>query len=124
MENLETDVIYISYRNDDDKTELWRISPVTKIAEFIPIPKKPSEYFTRCTKAATTMDIRYITEYLIPLGYCEFERDGDQLHFKLYSDDPPGTIMKTKDCDTCNKSLIINVDETTCIGCKHMKSVE
>ena len=116
MEN--EDVSYISYRNEEDINELWRISPITKIAEFIPIPKEPSEYFTRCSKQAKSMDIKYITEYLIPLGYCEFERDGDQLHFKQYDDDPEGTIMKTKTCDTCSTVCIINIEETACMSCR------
>ena len=36
--NENDEVIYISYRNDDEKKELWRVSPVTKIAEFVVQP--------------------------------------------------------------------------------------
>ena len=137
MENETEDVTYISYRNDEDKKELWRVSPVTRIAEFVVQPDnllptlrreprknesdtpyiKYQEYYTSCVKKAKVLEIRYITEYLIELGYCEFEKEGDQLHFKTYDDDPVGTIMKTKVCDTCNESCILNIDKTTCMVC-------
>ena len=150
MEN--EDVIYISYRNDEDKKKLWRVSTATKIAEFVVQPDnvrptlrseltkkevkenekirktdreliktpyvKYQEYYTSCVKKSNVLDIKYITEYLIPLGYCEFQREGHQLKFSSYDDDPAGTIMKTKTCETCGNSYIINIDETNCVHCR------
>ena len=155
MEN--EDVTYVSYRNDEGTKELWRVSPVTKIAEFIVQPdnmvpslrntlttqeaktnekrdddkkiKTPfgiyTEYYKSCfSKIDKESEIDYITEYLIKLDYCEFEKEGNQLHFKKYDEDPEGTIMKSKDCNTCEKEFVINTDKDTCLTCISGGAVE
>ncbi len=125
QDDIDENVSYIMYRDEENKQTLWRISPVTKIAEFIPMPEKATTYYTRCLGlAGVAMDIKYVTEYLISLGYCEFEREGDQIFFKHYDDDPTGTIMKNKNCDTCGDNCVINLDKTTCNACKTAGMVE
>jgi hypothetical protein len=123
--DIDENVSYIVYRDEDNKKQLWRISPVTKIAEFIPVPEEPTKYFTRCSKeAGTELEIDYITEYLLSQGYCEFEREGDQIFFKHYDDDSAGTIMKNKYCQGCGDNCIINLDQDTCNACKTTGMVE
>lgn len=123
--DIDENVSYIVYRDEDNKNQLWRISPITKIAEFIPVPTEPSKYYTRCLKeAGMELNIKYVTEYLISLGYCEFEREGDQIFFKHYDDDPAGTIMKSKTCQGCGENCVINVDKFTCNSCDITGMVE
>lgn len=157
MIETQEDVIYISYRNDKEVKELWRVSPVTKIAEFIVQPdnvfpplrkeltkkeqkenekrekkrqekiitpfEQYTEYYKSCSKKASLENINYITEYLLPLGYCDFEKEGDQLHFKHYDDDDFETTMKTKTCTECGTKCIICIDKTICVHCENSEMV-
>ena len=146
LQDIDEDVSYVTFKNDDGIVELWRISPITKKAEFLQQPQKlelrkeldkgeilwnsqnivrpaiitpfkeyQNYYTSRTTKDTRHEGMRYITEFLIPKNFCEFERDGNVITFKHYDDDPLGVIMKTKECHTCGKEFIINMDQTNCM---------
>lgn len=117
-------VTYVTYFDDERKLELWKISTVTKIA--LKMPKNDVEPLydktfiddARKTKTAQ-LDIRYITEYLKSQDFYEFEREGDLIFFKEYHEDRDDVFMHTKTCVSCDKELIINVDETKCLLCRN-----
>lgn len=113
----EDDVTYISYINDDKKLDLWRVSTVTKIAQQIERAEQSPEYpLDMLPKSGR--HIRYITEYLIDLGFCEFERDGQLIHFKEYYVKGEDVFMHTKTCKDCSVESILNTDQEKCLKCR------
>jgi len=132
---IEDDKVeYIKYYNNEKELEYWGISPVTNIAHKLLAPKKPrrnkkspeyKEYekqlnhFNQCTGKADPVKVKYITEHLIKLGYCNFETDGNLYHFSKYFDNSRDTTMITKKCEGCDQEILLNIEVEKCRTCLH-----
>lgn len=118
MAKIHDDVIYVSYINDDKKLDLWRVSTVTKTAQQIERASQSPEYPQSMLERSTKYDISYITEYLTELGFCEFQRDGQFIHFKEYRVGGEDLYMCTKNCEQCDVECLLNTDQEKCLKCR------
>lgn len=121
VHNEEDDVTYISYINDDEKLDLWRVSTVTKIAQQIDRAEQSPEYPQSMLERSVKHDIRYITEHLKELGFCEFQRDGQFIHFKEYYTEGDDIFMHTKNCKECGVECLLNTDQEKCLKCRESR---